>query len=227
MHVIPVGLRGLLASLLFLEILCLVGCTGVSGNTSAPAINAYDGPIAVNPANLNFGDVRVGTSRTLDVTLNNPSKESVSLSQKAVVGRGFTATGVGSGLTLEPGHSVVLTVRFLPAATGDSTGSVLVSTTMSTRPITILLAGNGVPASGHYVTLHWNPSSTHVAGYHVYRRGSGGKYGLLNPGLDHGTSYTDTSVKAGEKYFYAVTAVSASRKESKYSNEVSVTIPSP
>jgi fibronectin type 3 domain-containing protein len=41
------------------------------------------------------------------------------------------------------------------------------------------------------------------------------------------TSYTDSSVEAGQTYFYVTTAVDASGKESANSNQTQATVPSP
>jgi len=78
------------------------------------------------------------------------------------------------------------------------------------------------------VTLNWNPSTSVVSGYNVYRGTvSGGPYSLLNSSLDSGTSYVDLSVVSGSQYFYVTTAVDASGAESTFSNEASATIPNP
>jgi len=53
---------------------------------------------------------------------------------------------------------------------------------------------------------------------------SGGPYTLVNTSLINATSYTDTSVVAGQTYYYVTTAVD-SAGESVYSNEVTAAIP--
>jgi Cep192 domain 4 len=178
-------LRYLAGSLVLVGILGATGCAGVAGKTTSPASSGYDGPISVTASDLNFGNVAVGATRTLDVKFSNSGKSSVSLSQEAVVGKGFTTTGIGSNLTLAPGQTAVLTVTFEPGASGSATGSVTISTTQPTKPITILLRGNGVPASGHFVTLSWNPSGSMVVGYKVYRReGTEPHYKKVSSGVD-------------------------------------------
>jgi fibronectin type 3 domain-containing protein len=67
-----------------------------------------------------------------------------------------------------------------------------------------------------------------VVGYNVYRgTQSGGPYTKLNSSPVSATTCTDSSVKAGQTYFYVVTAADSSNVESAYSNEVSASIPSP
>jgi fibronectin type 3 domain-containing protein len=78
------------------------------------------------------------------------------------------------------------------------------------------------------VNLSWADSSSQVAGYNVYRGGkSGGPYGKLDSSLVTQTAYTDTTVQAGQTYYYVTTAVDSSGNESAYSNQVQAVVPSP
>lgn len=82
--------------------------------------------------------------------------------------------------------------------------------------------------SGHIVDLSWNPSSSSVIGYNVYRgTQSGGPYARISVSPAAGTVYTDNSVQSGAVYFYVVTAVDASAQESAFSNESTAQIPTP
>ena len=78
----------------------------------------------------------------------------------------------------------------------------------------------------HSVTLTWNPSSSKIAGYNVYRSLSpGGYYRKLNSSLLPGVTFSDTIVENGVVYYYAVRAVDAGGHESVNSNEVWVQVP--
>jgi fibronectin type 3 domain-containing protein len=82
----------------------------------------------------------------------------------------------------------------------------------------------------HSAILTWTASTDAVAGYNVYRgTNPPGNEGAtpINSALIAAptTTYTDTSVVAGQKYDYVVTAVSASGVESVHSNEVTATVP--
>jgi len=79
------------------------------------------------------------------------------------------------------------------------------------------------------VVLTWHPSSpvngAPVTGYNVYRSTiSGGPYVRLATRASD-ASYTDTIVSSGRTYFYVVTAVDQSSRESSYSNETRVVVP--
>jgi len=90
----------------------------------------------------------------------------------------------------------------------------------------IALSGTGVQASSHSVTLTWDPSTSVVAGYYIYRGTlTGGPYTKLNATLVSLTTYIDNAVQSGLAYFYVATAVDSSNVESVLSNEISATIP--
>lgn len=87
--------------------------------------------------------------------------------------------------------------------------------------------GVSAVATAHSVTLFWNPSTSVVAGYNVYRSlQSGAFYTLLTTTVVSGTSFEDLAIEKGKTYYYVVTAVDAESRESGYSNEVFATIPS-
>ena len=90
------------------------------------------------------------------------------------------------------------------------------------------LTGSGT-APQHSVSLGWNTStSSGVAGYNIYRATiSTGPFTRINSALDATPYDTDSTVTAGQTYYYAVTAVSTTGSESGYSNQVQVTIPTP
>ena len=82
------------------------------------------------------------------------------------------------------------------------------------------------PQHVHSVTLKWNPSSSAVSGYNVYRSTvSGTLYRKINALPVVALTYTDTAVQSGRTYYYVTTAVDNSGKESVYSNEVAAEIP--
>ena len=122
--------------------------------------------------------------------------------------------------------AAVLMLSNLPLTSCGGTGT----KTSSQTPATSSPApGASNPAPGaHSVTLNWNASgSAGILGYNVYRGGqSGGPYAKVNAGLLANSDYLDTSVLAGQTYFYVVTAVSAAA-ESGFSAEVKAAVPAP
>jgi fibronectin type 3 domain-containing protein len=80
----------------------------------------------------------------------------------------------------------------------------------------------------HSVNLFWDASSSSVTGYNVYRGGqSGSPYSKINDTPVAGTTYTDSSVQAGQTYYYVTTSVGTDGTESSYSNQGMAVIPTP
>ena len=79
------------------------------------------------------------------------------------------------------------------------------------------------------MALSWTASiSSNVVGHNLYRgTTSGGPYTKLNLSLIGATNYTDTTVQAGQTYYYVVTAVNNSNLESVYSNVAPAVVPTP
>jgi fibronectin type 3 domain-containing protein len=118
-------------------------------------------------------------------------------------------------------------MTFTPQASGSASGVLTVGSNGS-NTATQSLSGVGVAATQHSVSLSWTDTNSGIAGYNIYRgNASGGPYTEINSGLDSTTAYSDTSVVAGQTYYYVATAVNESGAESAYSNETQAVIPSP
>jgi hypothetical protein len=179
-----------------------------------------------NSTSLNFGTVSVGTTKTQNVQVTNTGNANVTITSVSASGTGFSASG-GNNATLAPNQSITVTVNFDPLAPGGVTGNLFVNSNAPTVQVGLNGQGSG-QAVGHSVSLDWAASSSVVVGYNVYRGSvSGGPYTKMNSAVDAATSYTDSTVSAGLMYFYVVTAINSSNVESTFSNQVSVTIPSP
>ncbi len=184
--------------------------------------------LSASPTSLSFGNVTVGSSSTQAVLLTNTGNSSVSISQINVSGAGFSTSGLTPPMTLAAGQSTAFSVVYAPTSSGSVTGSVSVISNATNSPATIALSGSGVQPVSHSVTLSWSPSTSVVVGYNVYRgTQSGGPYTKLTSSPIPTSTYTDSTVQAGQTYFYVVTAVDSNNVESPPSNQVSATIPTP
>jgi hypothetical protein len=81
----------------------------------------------------------------------------------------------------------------------------------------------------HFVSLSWTPSgSANVIGYNVYRSITvGGPYTIVNSSIVVGTTFLDSTVQAGQTYYYVTSAVDNTKNQSVMSNEAIAVIPSP
>jgi Abnormal spindle-like microcephaly-assoc'd, ASPM-SPD-2-Hydin/Protein of unknown function (DUF1573) len=194
---------------------------------SGSGVGAVPG-LSVSSSVVAFGNVTVGNAGTQTVTLTNSGNANLTISQATVSGVGFSAVGLQTPATLAEGQRTTVTLGFTPTAvvTGAS-GAVSVTSNASNSPTMITMSGSGVQSASHSVALSWTAStSSSVVSYNIYRgTESGGPYTLEGNSPNPATSYVDTTVEAGQTYYYVVTAVDASGDESAYSNVTSATVP--
>ena len=216
--------------------------TGTSNGTLAVASNASDpnlnitlsgtgsspGQLGASPGSITFSSaVVVGTSATQTASLT-ATGASVTISSATSNSSEFAITGISLPKTLAAGQSVPFTVTFTPQASGTASGNISFLSNASNSTLSEPVSGSGTAAIQHSVDLSWSPSTSSVTGYNVYRGGtSGGPYTKINSALDSSTNYVDSSVQAGQTYYYVTTAVISTGAESAYSNQVQAVIPSP
>lgn len=201
----------------------------VSAGCVSPARNALnsiqpDAMLSVSSSSLSFGNVAVGNSTAQLVSLTNTGTADLSISNVSTSGTTFS-TSAGSHIILTPNQSLTVSVNFAPASPGNVTGSLVVSSNARNSMLQISLAGTGMTGTAHSVVISWNPSTSDVIGYFVYRSSvSGGPYTKLSSSVDPVPTFMDTNLTSGS-YFYVVTSVSANNAESGFSNEVEVVVP--
>lgn len=210
-----------------------------SGNISL-ASNASNSPTSIAlsgtavtlqlsavPSSVSFGNVVLGSSSSQTVVVTNTGTAAVTISQLNVTGAGFSASGFALPLTLAAGANASLSAVFSPTSTGTASGTIGIVSNATGSPTNVSLSGSGV--NSHSVSLSWTASnSSNISGYNVYRGSmSGGPYTQLNLSLVASTTYTDTTVLAGQTYYYVTTAVNSSNQESGNSNEAQAAIPDP
>jgi Protein of unknown function (DUF1573)/Abnormal spindle-like microcephaly-assoc'd, ASPM-SPD-2-Hydin len=194
--------------------------------TAAPAT------VQLTPSatSLSFGNVTVGSSGTSQLTVKSTGNANASISNVTISGSGFVLGTSTAGVTLDPTQAETYTINFDPRAAGNLSGTLTITSNAANSPLRIALSGTGVVTAvtgAHSVALKWDPSSSAVTGYFVYRSSRpSGPYAQLNSAPEASPSYSDGTVSNGQVYYYYVTAVNSSNIQSADSNEVSVTIPS-
>lgn len=177
-----------------------------------------------NPASLSFGDVPLGSSTSLVATFTNSGNANVTISGVAVTGAGYAVSGVAPNTVLAPGQTAALNTTFAPTVAGSAAGMVTVNSDAS-NSVALPVSGNGVQVNSHSVALNWDPSTSVVVGYYVYRQTLTSTFAKLNAAPVVLTQFTDSNVQSGQDYTYVVTAVDADHNESDYSDAAVVTIP--
>src|SRR6202034_940023 len=181
------------------------------------------GRLSITPASLNFGDVNVGATGTEAITLS-ATGASVTVSSDSSSKSQFALQGVSLPFTIAAGKSSSFNVAFKPTGSGTVSGSLSFTSNAASSQTLESLTGIGTTAQ-YSVKLSWNASSG-VAGYNVYRSTtSNGAYSKINSTVDANTAYTDSTVAAGQVYYYEATSVSSAGEESARSTpplEVSI-----
>ena len=204
------------------------GATTVVELSGTGTITTTVPKLQVSSTSLDFGDVTVGSTKTLNLALTSSGTAPVTINSVTIKGAGFSDSGQAFPLTLKPNDSVTLKVQFDPAAAGAVTGQLTISSNSSTGATTqVQLSGTGT-AVQHEVDLNWNaPSSSPdpVAGYNIYRSSDGKSFTRLNSSPESQASYADNNVQSGATYVYEVKSVDASGVESGPSNQITLSIP--
>jgi hypothetical protein len=123
--------------------------------TATPATTSpgtTPGQLVANPANLSFGSVQVGNSQTVTAAITNTGGASVTFSQAAASGAGFSISGLSLPITLAAGESVTFSATFAPLSGGSAVGAVSVSSNAANAILTMGLAGSGMPKGQLTVT---------------------------------------------------------------------------
>jgi len=183
--------------------------------------------LTTSATSLAFGNVAVNIAQSKTVTITNSGSSSITVSAVRVAGTGFSISPVTTPFILTANQTRQITVILTPTTSGSASGALTITSNASNPTLTIPLSGTGVSSTKRAVTLSWNPSSSPVSGYNIYRSTvSGGSYSKINSSTITTASYTDQTVVGGSTYYYTVTAVSANM-QSGYSNEVKVVVPTP
>jgi hypothetical protein len=194
---------------------------------SIPVAGTGSPLLTVTPSTLNFGNVTVGKSASLAVTLS-ASKGKVTISSDKLNSSEFSVVGLTLPVTIPSGQSMKATLRFTPNQSGTASGKVGYFSNAVPSPAVEQLTGNGVATGSHRADLSWQDDDATVVGYNIYRGTThGGPYKQINTALHASTNYADFTVAAGTTYYYVTTAVDGKGHQSLHSNEAKAVIPSP
>ena len=77
------------------------------------------------------------------------------------------------------------------------------------------------------VRLNWTDNSNNEAGFKIERKQINGSYSLLNSVVPNVIIFEDNTITTGQSYIYRVYSYNAVGNSTSYSNEVTITVPSP
>ncbi len=111
-------------------------------------------------ANINFGNVNLGTFSERTITISNVGGANLNVSGLSTTNPVFTVVSPAAPFTIPPGNSVPVTVRFTPSASGTQTGSLQIASNDPDEPTYKLsLRGNGVQPPANEPDISITPTS--------------------------------------------------------------------
>jgi hypothetical protein len=114
----------------------------LSGTGLAP------GDLSPNPGSLAFNTVTVGNNKSISETVTNTGGTSVTVSNVAISGTGFTLSGITAPVTLTAGQGATFSVKFTPGSAGSASGTVTVTSNATNSTLAIPLSGTGANPVG-------------------------------------------------------------------------------
>lgn len=175
------------------------GSVSVGSNApNSPATLALTGTgtqagISFSPSSVSFGAVTDGQSNSQPVKISNPGNAALTISTATVTGAGFSASGLTTPLTIQPGQSTSFDVVFDPASATSSSGSVSFATNAPNSPAILALNGTGNAAK---YSLSVTPSSVAFGTVNLNTSNSQ-SVSLQNTGNSKITVFAVTSTGAG------------------------------
>lgn len=101
-------------------------------------------PLSLSPANLSFGNVATGQSKTFQSVLKNNGADTVTITSVSSNSSQFQVSSLNLPLELGSGTSIEISITFSPTASGSDTAQVSVAMKGSSPATVLSLSGAGV-----------------------------------------------------------------------------------
>jgi hypothetical protein len=101
------------------------------------------GTFSAAPGNLSFGSVQTSKTASLTETLTNSTGSSVTVSNIAATGTGFSVSGITLPATISANASASFSVTYAPQTTGAATGSLAITSNAPNGSLSFALSGTG------------------------------------------------------------------------------------
>ncbi|HZQ20918.1 MAG TPA: choice-of-anchor D domain-containing protein [Terriglobales bacterium] len=102
------------------------------------------GQLSASPSTAAFGNVTIGNQLSVSETVTNTGGTSVSISNVAISGTGFSLNGIAAPVTLAAGQSTSFTIVFVPQSSGAASGNVTLTSNAANPTLAIPLTGSGI-----------------------------------------------------------------------------------
>jgi hypothetical protein len=112
-----------------------------------PNLARASGTLSLSQSYVTFGNVTVGTSKSVSIYIKNTGTTSVSITSESLVANMYSVSGLTLPKTLSAGTSFTLTVKFSPTSAKTSSGYVQIGSNATDGLIKITVTGTGVLSS--------------------------------------------------------------------------------
>ena len=100
--------------------------------------------VSLIPSTVSFGAVAVGTANSQTITVLNQGTAPLTLTQDGVSGAGFSISGLTVPISVTAGGSTTFNAVFAPSSTGNTSGSITLTSNAPGSPLSIPLSGTGI-----------------------------------------------------------------------------------
>jgi Abnormal spindle-like microcephaly-assoc'd, ASPM-SPD-2-Hydin/HYDIN/CFA65/VesB-like, Ig-like domain/Cep192 domain 4 len=120
---------------------CAGYTTNAAGSTSQNPTGT--GVLSASASTLSFGNVVVGGTSTLSVSVTNTGTAAVNISQATISSAVFSVIGGNPSSSIPAGQSTTVQVQFAPQSTGAAAGLFTIVSNATDSPLSISLIGTG------------------------------------------------------------------------------------
>ena len=133
----------------------VAACGGGSSSPTAPSSTTTTTKVIALAGPLAFGEVTVGTSRDLTLTISNNGNAVLTLGDTLSISATFgsNVSSTGGSKTIQPNGSTTMSVRFTPSAVGALSGTLTINADHTSGTNTIAISGTGTAAPTPPITL--------------------------------------------------------------------------
>src|SRR6266849_7241214 len=129
----------------------VMGSNGSSAGTPPPG-NTPQPQLAAAPSSASFPNVSAGSSNSQTIALSNGGTGTVTISQIAVSGAGFSQTGLTLPASIAAGQSTTFNVVFAPTTAGNMPGPIPLTSDAPNSPLVISANGSTTAATALLVS---------------------------------------------------------------------------
>jgi predicted phage tail protein len=185
------------------------------------------GSITLSTPALSFNGSS-GNVSSQPLTITSTGQNAVTIQKLSFSNSVFSDSSVSLPVTLSRGQSLNVKVSAHPASTAQQ-GALTITSTGNNPTVSLSETATTKKPPSHSVTLTWGApasGSDSVDSYQISRAVSGStKYSVVGTATADSTTYTDTSVQAGQTYVYEIRPVDQEGTAGSPSSTITLAIP--